>query len=154
MRFLLIAMLVFHELDACAQQVDSIPPDVRHLLSAYPDHLKGYEANFILWNDGSKMRYDDGRIKTEDEAFDSTDLEDQMSALRYPPGLPVDTPGYNCDPGTLRCQEFFMQMYGNTEAEAKSHLVPVIWPAPQPGHTKRIWVTSINGIYKPLPKNW
>lgn len=146
MRYLLIAMLIFHTLNAFAQQVDSIPPDVQHLLDAYPNHLKGYENNFILWKDGSKMLYDDGRIKTEDEAFDSTDLEDQMSALRYPFGLPVDTPGYNCDPGTLRCQEFFMQMYGKTEAEAKSHLVPVIWPALKPGQTKRIWVTSVNGV--------
>ena len=150
MRYFLFTILVFHYLDAIAQQADSIPPGVQRLLEAYPNHLKGYQDNYILWKDGFKMRFDDGRIKTEEEAFDSTDLEDQMNALLYPPGMPMDTPSYNCDPGTLRCQEFFMKMYGNTEAAAKSHLVPVIWPAPKPGSTKRIWVTSINGVNKHL----
>lgn len=150
MQYLIFSMLVFHALDASAQQAGSIPPGVQRLLDAYPDHLEGYQDNYIHWKDGTKMLYDDGRIKTEEAAFDSTDLEDQMNALIYPPGLPIDTPGYNCDPGTLRCQEFLMKMYGNTEAAAKSHLVPVIWPAPKPGHTKRIWITSINGVNKHL----
>jgi len=150
MRYLLFAVLVFHYLDAFAQQADPIPPSIQRLLDAYPDHLEGYQDNYIHWKDGTKMLYDDGRIKTEDEAFDSTDLEDQMNALIYPPGIQVDTPGYNCDPGTLRCQEFLMKMYGNTEAAVKSHLVPVIWPAPKPGQTKRIWVTSINGVNEHL----
>ncbi len=150
MRYFLFLILTCPHLGVFAQQADVIPPGVQPLLEAYPDHLEGYEGNFILWKDGSKMRYDDGRFKTEEEAFDSTDLEDQMNALHYPPGLPVDTPGYNCDPGTLRCQEFFMHMYGNTESEARSHLVPVIWPAPKPGRTKRIWVTSINGVNEHL----
>jgi len=150
MQYLIFSILVFLALDAFAQQADSIPPGVQRLLDAYPDHLEGYQDNYIHWKDGTKMLYDDGRIKTEEAAFDSTDLEDQMNALIYPPGLPIDTPGYNCDPGTLRCQEFLMKMYGNTEAAAKSHLVPVIWPAPKPGHTKRIWITSINGVNKHL----
>ena len=150
MQYLIFTLLVFHALDAFAQQSDSIPPGVQRLLDAYPDHLEGYQDNYIHWKDGTKMLYDDGRIKTEEAAFDSTDLEDQMNALIYPPGLPIDTPGYNCDPGTLRCQEFLMKMYGNTEAAAKSHLVPVIWPAPKSGQTKRIWVTSINGVNKHL----
>jgi len=150
MRYCLFAILVFHNLKAFSQKADSIPPGVQRLLDAYPDHLESYQDNYIHWRDGSKMLYDDGRFKTEEEAFDSTDLEDQMNALIYPPGLPVDTPGYNCDPGTLRCQEFFMKMYGNTEAAAKSHLVPVTWLAPKAGQTKRIWVTSINGVNEHL----
>lgn len=150
MRYFSITLLIFHQLLAHAQSVDALPPGVQRLLEAYPEQLKGYQDNYILWNDGSKMLYNDGRFKTEEAAFDSTDLEDQMNAIVYPPGLPVDTPGYNCDPGTLRCQEFFMQMYGNTEAAAKSHLVPVIWLGPKQGHTKRIWATSINGVNEHL----
>lgn len=150
MRYCLFILLIFNSLAGFTQKADSIPPGVHRLIAAYPRHLKGYKDNHIIWKDGTKMPYDDGRIKTEDEAFDSTDLEDQMNALIYPPGIPVDTPGYNCDPGTLRCQEFFMKMYGNREAAVRNHLVPVTWPAPKPGRTQRIWITSINGVNKHL----
>ncbi len=84
MRYFLFTVLFFHGLIANAQQADSIPSAVQRILEAYPDQLKGYEGNFILWKDGSKMHYDDGRVKTEEEAFDSTDLEDQMNALWRP----------------------------------------------------------------------
>ncbi len=150
MRYFLLILLIFNCLSGNAQVGDSIPPGVRRLIEAYPRHLKGYEDNHVIWKDGTKMLYDDGRIKTEDEAFDSTDLEDHMNALVYTPGIEVDTPTYNCDPGTLRCQEFFLKMYGQSEAEVKSRLVPVIWPDSKPGRTKRIWITSVNGVNKHL----
>ncbi len=150
MRYLFFTLLIFNHYSGHSQTADPLPPGVQRLLSAYPQHLKGFKDNHIIWKDGSKLPYDDGRFKTEDQAFDSTDLEDQLNMLTYTPGLPVDTPGYNCDPGTLRCQEFFMKMYGKTEAEARRNLAPVTWPAPQPGRTKRIWVTSVNGVHKHL----
>jgi peptidoglycan L-alanyl-D-glutamate endopeptidase CwlK len=126
------------------------PPGIPRLLEAYPRHLKGYEANHVLWHDGTRMPYDDGRFKTEDQAFDSTDLEDHMNALVYTPGLAIDTPGYNCDPGTIRYQELFLKMYGATEADVRRSLVPINWPGKKPGTTERVWVTSINGVNKHL----
>lgn len=150
MRYFLFTLLIFNCLYGTAQTADSIPPGVRRLIEAYPRHIKTFQDNHVIWNDGTRMLYDDGRVKTEDEAFDSTDLEDHLNMLAYPPGLPVDTPGYNCDPGTLRNQAFFMKMYGSTEAEVRSRLVAVTWPAPKPGRTKRIWVTSVNGVNKHL----
>lgn len=150
MRCFLFILLFFNGLYGHAQHADPVPPGIQHLLASYPYHLKGYKDNHIIWKDGSKIRYDDGRLKTEEQAFDSTDLEDQLNALIYEPGIPVDTPGYNCDPGTLRCQEFFMKMYGHSEAEVRRHLVPVTWLAPKPGRTKRIWVTSVNGVHRHL----
>ncbi len=150
MRYFLFIPLLFNCLYGVAQHAASLPPGIQRLLSAYPLHLKRYENNHIVWKDGSTIRYDDGRLKTEEEAFDSTDLEDQMNALTYEPGIPVDTPTYNCDPGTLRCQEFFMKMYGHSEEEVRRRLVAVTWPAPKPGRTKRIWVTSVNGVNRHL----
>jgi hypothetical protein len=150
MRFFLSVLLFFNCLHSYAQPAAPVPPGIQRLLAAYPHYLTGYNDNQVIWKDGSKFRYDDGRVKTEEEAFDSTDLEDHLNALIYEPGIQVDTPGYNCDPGTLRCQEFFMKMYGNSEAEVKSHLAPVTWLAAKPGHTKRIWVTSVNGVDKHL----
>ena len=116
------------------------------LIQAYPQYLKSYTANHIIWKDGTAMLYDDGLLKTEDQTFDSTDLEDQMNGLVYTVGIPKDTPTYNCDPGTFRCQEFFKKMYGNREAEVRRRLVPIIWPAKAKGRTQRIWVTSVNGV--------
>lgn len=150
MRLPLFILLIFNFLNGFAQSADLLLPGVERLLTAYPHHLKGFTDNHIIWKDDTKIRYDDGRIKSEEEAFDSTDLEDQLNALTYVAGFPVDTPGYNCDPGTMRCQPFFMKMYGESEAEVRSHLVSVTWPAAKPGQTKRIWVTSINGVNKHL----
>ena len=150
MRNLFLIILIVNVLTVNAQHMDSIPPGVGRLLKAYPNHLKYYRDNHVFWKDGSKIQYDDGRLKTEDEAFDSTDLEDHLNMHTYTPGIAVDTPGYNCDPGTLRCQEFFMKMYGKSEAEVRSRLVPVVWPDSRPGRTKRIWVTSVNGVNKHL----
>jgi peptidoglycan L-alanyl-D-glutamate endopeptidase CwlK len=120
------------------------------LIEAYPDHLKGYSVNLIVWKDGTAMPYDDGRIKTEDETFDSSDLEDQMNGLVYIPGPMVDTPGYNCDPGTFRNQDFFRKMYGSTAEEVQSRLVSVRWPAKTPGRTQRVLITSVNGVNRHL----
>ena len=55
MQYLIFTLLVFHALDAFAQQSDSIPPGVQRLLDAYPDHLEGYQDNYIHWKDGTKM---------------------------------------------------------------------------------------------------
>lgn len=52
------------------------------------------------------MQYDDGRFKTEEEAFDSTDLEDQMNALIYPPGLPAIHPAITATPGPCVVRSF------------------------------------------------
>lgn len=150
MRYFLFILLIINCFDARAQMALPVPVGAQRLLEAYPQHLKGYHENHLIWKDGSKIQFDDGRIKTEDEAFDSTDLEDQMHALLYTPGTPLDTPTYNCDPGTLRCVEFFKKMYGENEAQVRSRLAPVTWPGPRPGRTKRIWVTSVNGVDKHL----
>jgi peptidoglycan LD-endopeptidase CwlK len=150
MRFILLVLLCFNGFQGYAQPASPVPPGIERLLAAYPQHLTGYKDNHVIWKDGSQFRYDDGLVKTEEQAFDSTDLEDHLNALPYEPGIIIDTPGYNCDPGTLRCQEFFMKMYGHTEAEVRSHLVPVIWLATKTGQTKRIWVTSVNGVHKHL----
>ncbi len=145
----LVAITAFAQTSTVKTQPPPAPGMLR-LIQAYPQHLKGHTANHIIWKDGTTMLYDDGLLKTEDQTFDSTDLEDQMNGLLYTPGLPQDTPTYNCDPGTFRCQEFFLKMYGRSEAEVRRHLVPIIWPAKVKGKTQRIWVTSINGVNRHL----
>ncbi len=155
MQYLFLILLTFGVLightQTAATKAEATPaPGMLRLIQAYPRYLKGYTDNHIIWKDGTKMLYDDGLLKTEDETFDSTDLEDQMNGLLYTAGLPTDTPTYNCDPGTFRCQAFFRKMYGSSEAQAKSRLVPILWPAKQQGRTQRIWVTSVNGVNRHL----
>ena len=31
------------------------------LVASYPDHLKGHEGNDIVWKDGTRMPFDDGK---------------------------------------------------------------------------------------------
>lgn len=150
MRRIVIIFLFYYHPACIAQAQEITPPEVLHLIASYPDHLAGYAGNHLIWKDGTLMLYDDGMIKTEDQAFDSTDLEDHLVMLPYPPGLPIDTPGYNCDPGTLRFEPLFRKMYGDTEAKVRKKLVPVVWPAPKKGQNKRIYVTSVNGVHQHL----
>ena len=50
------------------------------LLNAYPDFLKSYSDNNIIWNDEEKMIYDD---KKEEKSFkdklNNASLKDQLS---------------------------------------------------------------------------
>jgi len=122
-----------------------LPVGVKCLLKAYPEFLESGDANSIYWKDGSKMVYDDGKIKTDFETMlNEASLKDQMSICypvgeQYPRPVPV-----NYDPGRIRYEPFFFKMYGNTPEEVRHKLVPVIW---LPKHiNKEILVTTVNGV--------
>ena len=63
-----------------AQSISAEKPDdgLRRLLKAYPDHLDRAEGNCLIWKDGTRMPYNDGRAKSFQALLDSADLEDQM----------------------------------------------------------------------------
>ena len=44
---------------------------MRRLVAAYPDFLAGYEDNTIIWHDGTRMRFDDGREKSFKERLNA-----------------------------------------------------------------------------------
>lgn len=115
------------------------------LVAAYPDFLTGYEGNVLIWKDGTRMAFDDGRgTKDFDALLDAPDLEDMFYAP-YPlarGGLP---PAFNRDPGRVRFQPFFDKMYGNcSKGEVAGNLVDVVWLRSRGG--QKLKATRINGV--------
>lgn len=128
------------------------PEDSRiaRLLAAYPDFLAGYENNQLIWRDGSRMAFDDGRVKDFQQRLVAPDIED-MFAQPYPQGPLGEAPGVNADPGRVRHDRFFTRIYGDCrKGEVEAKLVDVIW---LPKHINRkIKATSINGVAERLQR--
>jgi hypothetical protein len=139
---------------ANASSVDSaegkpLPAGIKCLLKAYPEFLESANANSINWKDGSKMVYDDGKIKPDFETMlNQASLKDQMS-ICYPKDMKDSRPlPVNYDPGRIRYEPFFYKMYGASPEEVRKKLVRVIW-LPQNIH-QEIMVTTVNNIDKKI----
>lgn len=129
-------------------KVDSLPLGLIKLQQAYPDFIDSICIDFLVWKDGTKMIYDDGKIKTNfDTLLNTADLQDQME-MKYVKGKNFDIPHKNFDPGRVRNEDFFRKMYGNSSQEAAKNLVTISW-LPN-SVNKKLRVTSINGVDKKL----
>src|SRR6187401_920455 len=83
------------------------------LVAAYPDFLAGTEGNELVWKDGTRMPFDDGKgTKPFEVMLDAPDLEDMFYAP-YPLGRSAAPPATNSDPGRVRFQPLFDKMYGD-----------------------------------------
>ncbi len=119
------------------------------LVAAYPDHLAGHDGNALLWKDGTRMAFDDGRgAKSFEDLLNSPDLEDQFYTP-YPLGEAGTPPGVDIDPGRVRYEPFFTKMYGDCrKGEVAKQLVDVVW-LPRHG-ARRIKATRVNGVAQRL----
>ncbi len=119
---------------------------MRRLVAAYPDFLADYEDNAIIWRDGTRMTFDDGRDKDFKQRLTDPDLEDQFY-VDYPRGLRGVPPMDNVDPGRVRYEPFFTKMYGDCKSDSASvrdNLAEVVWLPENYGKTLR--VTRVNGV--------
>jgi len=91
-----------------SQAANSIPKGLQKLLKAYPDFLDKSEDGYLIWKDGTRMLYDDGRDKSFEELLDSADLEDQMQQ-HYPAGKEFSHQDVNFDPGRIRHEPFLQR---------------------------------------------
>ena len=95
--------------------------------------------NHIIWRDGTRMLYDDGRTKKDFKyLLNHADIED-MFRFSYRRG-PYSHPPKNYDPGRIRNEAFFRKMYGNSPAEVRRHLTTVDW------FGRQLRVTTVNGV--------
>ena len=122
------------------------------LKKAY-SQIVGCTNNHIIWKDGTKMLYDDGRSKSFEALLNSADIED-MFHYGYPKGAAGygRGPKKNFDPGRIRNEKFFRHMYGNSAKDVKKHLRTIRWmpeSAPGPVYIK---VTTVNSVDKKLEK--
>lgn len=121
---------------------------IARLKVAYPDYVAGLEGNDVVFKDGTRLPFDDGRDKTFEEWLAGPDIED-MFRLPYPRGRAAGAPAQNFDPGRARNAAFFSKIYGDCRKPGFSKsLVAVAW---LPSKTRqRLLVTTINGVAEKL----
>lgn len=122
---------------------ESYPLGVQALLKAYPDNIKGFEDNHLIFADGSKLLYDDGKKKDFEEMLDNSSPKDMFYT---PYVLPDGEPAYLADAGRSRNEELFKKMYGSSPEAVKSKLVNVKWL------DGSVQFTSVNGAAEALAK--
>jgi len=121
------------------------------LISAYPDFLAGHEGNELVWKDGTRMAFDDGKSgKSFDMLLHAPSLKD-MFYTPYQLGSAGTPPALDADPGRVRYEPFFIKMYGDCRrGETEKTLVDVIWLPKKWG--KPVRVTRVNGVAAQLAK--
>jgi len=123
---------------------------LRCLLAAYPKHLCSATSDTLIWCDGTRMKYDDGKVKPDHSALlDTADLQDQM-VQRYTPGKTLTVPAKNFEPGRVRHEPLFSKMYGASSRAVARRLARVRW---LPGIANRtVRVTTVNDVHLKLKK--
>ena len=140
---------------ASASIASAGPPDAdaelaaRRLIAAYPEHLAAVEGATLVWRDGTRTTYDDGRgTKSFEEWLAAPDVED-MLLQPYPAGSAATPPPAGHDPGRARNAEFFRRIYGDCgKGGVERDLVDVVWLPRKFG--KPVKVTRINGVAERL----
>ena len=127
----------------------SMAEKLKIVAAAYPDSLAYARENVIIFKDGTRLSFDDGKGGKDFETLlTSPDIED-MFAIPYPKGRLFQPPALNSDPGRIRNDAFFKKMYGDcTKGEVARNLVEIVWLPKRSG--TRIKVTRINGVAERL----
>ena len=116
-------------------------------MKTYPDQIIGFQNNYLIFRDSSRLAFDDNLKKNADALLTNPDIQDQ-AAYPYKPGLPEAAVAKNNDPGRIRNEPFFKKMYGESEAAVRKNLVEIRW-CPQLAN-QRFLVTTVNGVNKKL----
>jgi hypothetical protein len=131
----------------------------RALIRAYPDFLVSYDGANLVWKDGTKMPFGEGRPeKSLDDLLDRPDIADMFHWHYVFDGAVIPTSGES-DPGRIRNEAFFEKMYGACEKRPAGACANVKCSTTAP--IKRVpWVpkfsggsmqtTSVNGVDEKL----
>lgn len=120
-----------------------LPAGVRALMGAYPEFISGYEDGSVIYSDGSRQIYDDGKEKDFPEMLDNSSLKDMFYVMYK---VPETEPEYLADAGRSRNEQLFKKMYGDSEANVRKNLVTVDW------FGQKVQFTSVNGAAEQLKK--
>lgn len=120
-----------------------VPVYAQKVINTYPDFKLRYENNHLVFPDGTKIVYDDGRKKNFAQRLDDCDVQDMFFSAY---DRNSTTPIYLVDCGRGRCEALFKKMYGSSATEVKKHLVYVDW------FGEKVQFTSVNGADKQLRK--
>jgi hypothetical protein len=122
------------------------PEEVKKLMTAYPAQIIGYDTNYIVLADSTRLLFDDGQPKSAEQLVKNPDIED-MFFYAYPPGN-TGAPAQFQDAGRIRNDEFFKKMYGKTAGEVQKNLVEIAWCPRLIG--QRLRISGINCVDKQL----
>ena len=85
------------------------------LINAYPDHLAAFDGTNLIWKDGTKMPFGDGRAdKPPQDLLDRPDIAD-MFHWPYVFDGAASPASLESDPGRVRNEAFFAKMYGDCQ---------------------------------------
>lgn len=118
-----------------------IPDNAQKLLKSYIDVVM-FKDNYVYFSDGTKLIYDDGKIKSFEELLNDADIED-MFKYRYK-FWDTDIP-FQYDPGRIRNEEFFKKIYGSSKSQVQENLTKITW-CPKLVN-QEILVTKVNNIH-------
>jgi hypothetical protein len=141
MRFITVSCLVIFTF-LLLQSQSQIPANVINLMKHYKS-VVGFENNYLLFKDGSKMIYDDGKAKEYGELLENSDIED-MFQQKYKSFISEKIP-VNHNPGRFRNEAFFKKVYGGSSSDVEKNLVTVNW-CPKLANQK-IRVTKVNNVH-------
>ena len=107
----------------------TLEKEAQAIFGAYPDSIAAYDGAFLIWKDGSKVRFGDAREdKPLDELLDKPDIAD-MFRWTYPFGAGGAPAARDADPGRVRNEAFFAKYTANA-AKSRPMAAPVS-PAPR-----------------------
>lgn len=142
----------------CAK--DSSADKAQRYIRAYPGFFAAYENGNLVTKDGRRIPFEDGRPKdlgrmvedstVGDDAFDPGDA----LYWSYPAGrdIPTSVNPPLGDPGRIRPEELFHFMYGSSKSERKGRMRDVEWVGTINGKSKKIRMTTVNGVDKALER--
>lgn len=143
--FLLPVLLVKAEIKNALTRGESVPENAKKLIRCYGDFISGYADNYIVFKDGSKLIWDDGKVKSRKELLEKPDLED-MFYQKYTVGALKSTLAPHFDPGRIRNEIFFEKIYGSNPKSVSQNLTVITWCPKLVG--QKIRVTKLNGVDK------
>lgn len=128
----LALLLACCALPALARAADLSPQarrDLSVLVTAYPGLVTAIEVNragrvTVVLYDGARVPYDDGRIKSDQEALDHPDIR-AMLEQPYPLGPVTAEPPLGLSPGRRRVMEIFYALYGHDKPEVAANCRPM-----------------------------
>lgn len=114
---------------------------LRLLAEAYPAAVASIDGKEVVFKSGARLKVEDGREKSHAEKLVGADVEDMLSQV-YPIGRCYDgaRPARNVDPGRIRNQAFFSQVYGSSRRAVEKNLTVLPW------FKSKIRVTRKHGV--------
>ncbi len=143
---LVLLSMIFINNNALSQDSVQTEKYAQILLKAYPDCFVGIKDNYVIFRNGTRIIFDDGKTKTLAELYAHPDIEDQLKAT-YTKGKTYN-PAEGDDPGRIRNDTFFKTMYGATPAQVQKNLVTITW-LPKTAK-QQLKVSRINGVDKKI----